>query len=479
MRLATALIGVPSSSSCRSRAGLPVSSTREMLPLRVLISARAASACRVPWSMVTPPESTVGVLSSSVPCCMPDSISMALDRSDLRASTTGLASTARATSSDVRVTLGGMLWDIAGGDLGLERVLLAGQAHFETDAAEYRAGPVNGDRHGRGHAVGFGEYVQLLGAHHDRRAGTAIAFGLDRVAQPQFVAVGTYPAVLGGNLPGIARTLARRDQEQRGDDLHGFVRGIALQLGRAQGERLAAVRIQRDHFEVVKHVVRAATGGDGPLDLLLAVRPQRPATGQCNDQQDGRHDRPPAHAVPSTRMPSTRVTSSSSASTRPCAASSRSQNSRTAPSPAEAEVRQRTRSRTQGCALAGAADRPTCSITRRSGKSSPMKATSSIEIPRRSAISPTRASLSLTAVCTSVMPSSAARCSAMVLARAVMKATSMPALRSSTMPSPSCTWNALSSRPSVSNSSRPSVSVPSTSKHARRTRAARSRTGAG
>ena len=50
-----------------------------------------------------------------------------------------------------------------------------------------------------------------------------------------------------------------------------------------------------------------------------------------------------------------RVTSSSSASTRPCADSSMSQNSRTAPSPAGARLRQRTRSTTHGCALAGAA----------------------------------------------------------------------------------------------------------------------------
>src|SRR5690606_5710632 len=60
--------------------------------------------------------------------------------------------------------------------------------------------------------------------------------------------------------------------------------------------------------------------------------------------------------------------------------------------------------------------------------------------------------------------------------RAVTKATWMPARRSSDRPSPSCTWKALVSLPSLEMKSRPSVRVPSTSKQASRMRAARAST---
>ena len=77
------------------------------------------------------------------------------------------------------------------------------------------------------------------------------------------------------------------------------------------------------------------------------------------------------------------------------------------------------------------------------------------------------------------MPSSRPRRSTTALTRAVTSATSMPAWRSSTMPSPSVLWNDLDSLPSSAYSRRPSVSVPSTSKPITRMRAARSSTSAG
>ena len=107
-----------------------------------------------------------------------------------------------------------------------------------------------------------------------------------------------------------------------------------------------------------------------------------------------------------------------------------------------------------------------------------VNATWSMPMPWRAAMSRTHASLSATQVNASI-PSSAARCSAIGLVRAVTSATAMPALRSSTSPWPSCTWNAFSSSPLLSKYRRPSVSVPSTSKQARRMRAARSRMLAG
>src|SRR5690606_35017720 len=136
--------------------------TREISPPRVLISARLASACSVPWSIVTPPDSTVGVASSRLPTCLPALMSIGLLRSDLRAMANGLATIATATSIQPasRRTLarwGKFSGDIAGADLGLEGVLLAGQVHLETIAAKYRAGSINGDRDGRGHPVVFGE----------------------------------------------------------------------------------------------------------------------------------------------------------------------------------------------------------------------------------------------------------------------------------------------------------------------------------
>src|SRR3546814_13528540 len=68
----------------------------------------------------------------------------------------------------------GMLWDIPGADLGLERVLLAGQVHFQAIAAKYRAGSIYGDRDRRGHPVGFGEHAHLIGGDCERHLGSPL-----------------------------------------------------------------------------------------------------------------------------------------------------------------------------------------------------------------------------------------------------------------------------------------------------------------
>ena len=134
---------------------------------------------------------------------------------------------------------------------------------------------------------------------------------------------------------------------------------------------------------------------------------------------------------------------------------------------------------TQSWAFAGTIARPTPRSVARSGRSSPMNATWSMPIPISSAMPRMQASFSRVCVCTRAMPSSRPRRSTTALTRAVTSATSMPAWRSSTMPSPSCTWNDLDSSPSSAYSRRPSVSVPSTSKPITRMRAARSSTSAG
>src|SRR5690606_5617873 len=104
-----------------------------------------------------------------------------------------------------------------------------------------------------------------------------------------------------------------------------------------------------------------------------------------------------------------------------------------------------------------------------------MNATASSAQPWRPASSRTNASLSFTSPWHST-PSSAARCAATPPGRAVTNATATPARRSSARPWPSRTWKNLLSRPSASSTMRPSVRVPSTSKQASRTAAARART---
>src|SRR5690606_20156716 len=99
--------------------------------------------------------------------------------------------------------------DIAGADLGLEGVLLAGQVHLETIAAKYRAGSINGDRDGRGHPVVLGEDVQLFGVDRHLGLGAAVALGLDRAVEAQFIAFGADPAAPGPYFPGIAFATTR------------------------------------------------------------------------------------------------------------------------------------------------------------------------------------------------------------------------------------------------------------------------------
>src|SRR5690606_17419370 len=82
-------------------------------------------------------------------------------------------------------------------------------------------------------------------------------------------------------------------------------------------------------------------------------------------------------------------------------------------------------------------------------------------------------SLSATPICVS-RPRSAPRFCATRLWRAVISATWKPKRRSCTRPWPSSTLKDLDSLPSLSKYSRPSVSVPSTSRHTRRTWRARS-----
>src|SRR5690606_34507031 len=269
-------------------------------------------------------------------------------------------------------------------------------------------------------------HAQRRGAERGRGVAFGVVARLHVLAQAQFLGPVADPAGAGADLPGIAALAGRGHQEQRGGDLHLAGAGAAGQDGGAQREGLAALLVEGDQLEVMQHVVGPVAGGGARFGCRRCViGEQQPGAAGRGGKQDQGGWNAPVHAVPSARTPAGRTRSASRPSTWPWASSSRSQNSRTAPAPPPARLRQCTRSATQGWASAGAADGPTCAMMRRSGRSSPMKDTWSIDRPSRAAMSRTVASLSGTAVWTSRMRSSAARCSTTVLERAVTKATSM------------------------------------------------------
>src|SRR5690625_2053847 len=460
MRWPRALMGEPSSISWRMVAGEPVITTRWMSPPRAVISARSASTCIVPWVMMTPPEKTIGPLSSSVPAWRPASMSIGWLRSERRASALPAASRpARAIVSRALAARG----DIAALDLGVEFIPFAGKVDLHAAALDCRAGLFDGHP-----LVALGDPgvridVQPLGLHGHGLAGIVGALGAHVLAQVELVVVGGHQGGPRTHLPVVA--VAVRQQEQGGVDPDRAVLRMLFKQRCAQGEGLGALVAQRREFEIVQHVIRArrAVGFD---QRRGALAPRRPCRDQGGHQQHQHQGGPPAHAP----RPST--VALSRPSTRPWAASSRSHSSRAAPSPPWATVCQWASRAVHGWALPGATARPTARMTARSGRSSPMKATSSMPIPISDRSWSTRANLSATAQWASIR-SSLARRSTAALARAVTRATRMPALRNRLRPMPSCTWNDLVSPPAASKWIRPSVSVPSTSKQASRMRAAR------
>src|SRR5690606_2195888 len=349
---------------------------------------------------------------------------------------------------------------IACPDLGKESVLSGFKVGFHAGAGLHDAGARQ--LHG---LVGTRQVLRRQQLH---RAGTEagwrrarrVAVAGDVAVQPQQLAVGADPAAFGAQPPGPG---LGRSEEHRLAKVHALVLAT-LQLRRLHPHRFAAVLAQHHQVEVAQHVIRALAPRLRGC-FASAHLPGRPAGGDGRHQQRRAQQGAPAgHA----RRPSREPYPARIAGTWPCAASSTSQTSRTAPSPARPRVRQCTTSAIHGWALAGATARPAARRQSRSGRSSPTKQACSRDSPWRWSSPSMQASLSATPMWVST-PSSAPRFCATRLWRAVISATWKPKRRSCTMPWPSSTLKDLNSLPSLSKYRRPSVRVPSTSRHSRRT----------
>src|SRR5690606_926307 len=150
-------------------------------------SARLASTCMLPWVMTTPPENTIGALSSSEPDRWPASISIGWSRSDRRASAGPAANTA--TRAIVSRALAARR-DIAALDLGVEFIAFAGKVDLHAAALDCRAGLFDGHQLGTVGGAGVRVDVQLLGVHGHRLAGVVGAFGAHVVVQAHLVVIG-------------------------------------------------------------------------------------------------------------------------------------------------------------------------------------------------------------------------------------------------------------------------------------------------
>src|SRR5207342_377566 len=216
-----AFMGVPSSSCWLSLTGPPVRTARTGSPPRVVTVAVSAWIFSEPWVMLTPCDSTVGWRSSSPPADAPASMSMAWLRSDDLAHAPGVSRNrvlAPARIAAARGLTSGR--DIAMVDLGLERVLLAGQIQLQATAGQYRARPGDHDLTLGAGTPGIGVYRQFARGDLGARATRAGADPFHVALQAQFVAVGTDPAILRAHFPGIiSRALARRNQEYRRGDV--------------------------------------------------------------------------------------------------------------------------------------------------------------------------------------------------------------------------------------------------------------------
>src|SRR5690606_26506081 len=370
------------------------------------------------------------------------------------------ASTVRAAVRDLRAR--GRF--IASPDLGKEAVLAGLEVGFHAVAGLQQAGAGDAHRAVGARQVLRREEFQHVGAEAARGGAGRVAVAGDVALQAQQLAVGADPATLGRQPP---RPGLGGGQEQRLLQVHALVLA-ALQLRRLHPHRLQPVLAEDHQFEVAQHVVRALAGG-GRRRLAPAYLPGRPAGGRGGRQQHQAQEQAPVHA----RRPSREPCPARIAGTWPCAASSTSQTSRTAPSPARPRVRQCTRSAIHGWALAGATERPATHRQSRSGRSSPTKQACSRARPWRASSSSMQASLSATPMWVS-RPRSAPRFCATRLGRAVISATWKPKRRSCTRPWPSSTLKDFISLPAASKYRRPSVRVPSTSRHTSRTWRARS-----
>src|SRR5690606_4425698 len=462
MRSARAFMVLPSSISWRMVACLPVRTTCSMSPPRCTISARAAVMRRVPCTISTLPEkmqwefavawlqselsesSVIGWLRSEL---LPRAVKDAHEASAMAARTAAV----RELRARGRF--------IASPDLGEESVLAGLEVGFHASAGLYQ--PRAGQPHlavGARQVLRRQEFEAVRAEGAGRGAGRVGVAG-DIAVQAQQFPVGADPAAVGGQAPGAR---LGGGEEHRLLHVHALVLA-APEFGRLHPHRLDAVLAQHDQLEIAQHVVGTVTGG-GSRGILAAHLPCRPSGSHRGDQQCNPQQRAPAHA----RRPSREPCPARIAGTWPCAASSTSQTSRTAPSPARPRVRQCTSSAIQGCAVAGATDRPTTRRQSMSGRSSPTKQACSRVRPCRAISSSMQASLSSTPMWVS-SPRSAPRFCATRLGRAVISATWKPKRRSCTSPWPSTTLKDFISLPALSKYRRPSVRVPSTSRHTSRT----------
>ena len=305
---------------------------------------------------------------------------------------------------------------------------------------------------------------------------------LDLAAQAHFLALLADPAGLRAHFPRcrLAAGLGR-DHEQRRGDVQGLHLRVALQLRRAQGERLLALFVEHDQFEIAQHVVRAlGRRCRSPWSRsrwvhsaqLLSTAPT--SSSRSDDRRARSCVALDARAFDLADLRQQRFGVALRGQQQVAELARRAMAGAAAGAPVHALARPR-RGRWPGRRRSRL-----CSITRRSGRSSPMNATWSMAMPSRVGdVAHAGELVGHRGVHLGDAQVGGAALARLALARAVTKATAMPDLRSSTRPWPSWTWKALSSRPSLSKNRRPSVSVPSTSKHASRMRAARSRMSAG
>src|SRR5690606_5163406 len=389
----------PLSMACLSRTGEPVSLAARISPSAWRRSARAASITSEPWTIWTAPVSTQGPESVTVQSLRLACTCMVCWRSE----DLPRAAPAQATAIRPRTSLAAC-GVIVEAHLGQELDALAGKIGLHPGTAHCSAGGGDGhDSLGRGPVL-FRMHVELLGAEHGGPAGAHRAVGDDVAAQLDQGALLVDPAGPGPDFPAAAVLVWH--QEQWGGQFQRARAGGLVQFRRPQRERFLAGAVQGDDLEVAQDVVRAQALAALGRRVRVVAAPGEPAAEQRAGEQGQDDPEPPVHPSQS----------SSSAATRPCACRIRSHSSRAAPSPPREGVTQCTWSRIQWCTLAGATAKPAIRSTVRSGRSSPMNATSSRARPSRVRISSTQATLSLTSTCGSA-PSSRARLAATRLLR--------------------------------------------------------------
>src|SRR5688572_7326400 len=417
---------------------LPVNSQRLSSKPSPLATARSAVMRTSPWTIIT-------LLKMNRPFCVSKSVDSAssLIGSWLRSGVCAAAAPAVAASR------------MAMPDLRSEQAIDAG---FQMQAAFLEVGAHAGRMHamraeGEFHRAlclcGLGIGVELQpGSAQFRlaRAGAGRAVQLYVALEFDHVPAGGYARFARSQVPAPAIGGVVVDRDVR--ETHDAVRRVFVRRFRFQADAKLPVRT-----ELLEHHARQEIAG--PQHLFrrrrrLAI--EQAPLHQHGDQRGERGEQQEPRRHWAAR-----------------AATSQSQNSRTAPRPPLARVTYRAAASTSGCASATAAGSPTAAINSRSGVSSTRQATRFASIALRFSSSASARALSFTPWATSLTPSSRMRAVTAPERRPEMTATPMPAAIRFLMPWPTRTSNTLSDSPSEPYQRRPSVSTPSTSSTTRET----------